>query len=206
MYLKRLTMSAIALSLGTLFAAGPRAYAQQGPPPPGFGWDAPPQELNEIQRHGFHEGIEAAHKDIDMNRNPDVGDHEIFRHPHLPPEQREAFRDGFRRGYGLAMAHLTGRAREFRQDGPPQEFRTAAPPAQWDTFPAEFNDIQRRGFHDGIEGARRDFESHRPLNVDNREEFRHPHLPPEARAAYQDGYRHGYDRAREHLMGQPSRY
>ena len=27
----------------------------------------------------------------------------------------------------------------------------------WDAPPREFNEVQRRGFHDGIEGARRDY-------------------------------------------------
>lgn len=80
------------------------------------------------------------------------------------------------------------------------------PPPQWDAFPNEFNDIQRQGFHDGLEGARRDYENHRPPDVNNRDEYRHPHLPPEAREAYRDGFRRGYDRAMAHLMGRPFRY
>lgn len=32
----------------------------------------------------------------------------------------------------------------------------------WDAPPAEFREAQRQGFHDGIEGARKDFENHRP--------------------------------------------
>jgi hypothetical protein len=200
MHLTRMAISAVALLLATSTMTLARAAAQ-GPPPPGYGWDAPPQELNDIQRQGFHEGVEAARHDFETQRHPDVDDHEIFRHPHLPPEQRDAFRDGFRRGYERAMSHLMGQGQPgFRAAEPPP------PPPQWDAFPTEFNDIQRRGFHDGIEGARRDFENHRAPDVNNRDEYRHPHLPPELREAYREGFRRGYDRAMSHLMGQPYRY
>ena len=112
----------------------------------------------------------------------------------VAPEQREAYREGFRRGYYRAMANLTGT--------PPPEMH-----ADWDTVPEEFNAIQQRGFHDGIVGAQRDFENHRPPNVDNRDEFRHPdNVPPEFREAYRDAFRRGYNRAMAHLMGQPWRY
>jgi hypothetical protein len=181
------------------FPASRPIGAARGPPPPGYGWDAPPQELNDIQRQGFHEGLEAARNDFRMNRRPDVADHEIFRHPHLPPPQWEAFQDGFRRGYDRAMSHLM-------HDGQPAFRQPEPPPPQWDTLPAEFNDLQRRGFHDGMEGARPDYENHRRPDVNNRDEYRHPHLPPEAREAYREGFRRGYDRATAHLMGQPFRY
>jgi hypothetical protein len=199
MNLNRMAISAVALLFATSIITVPCALAQ-GPPPPGYGWDVPPHELNDIQRQGFHEGIEAARHDVEMNRHPDVEDHEIFRHPHLPPEQGDAFRDGFRRGYERAISHLMGGGQPGLR--PPEP----APPPQWDAIPAEFNDIQRRGFHDGIEGARHDFENHRPPDVNNRDEYRHPHLPPELREAYREGFRRGYDRAMAHLMGQPYRY
>jgi hypothetical protein len=187
---------------------------QQGQP--GYGWDAPPQELNDIQRHGFHDGMDAARRDVETQRRADADDHEQFRHPRLPPEQADAYRDGFRRGYNRAMSHLMGEGHpEYGQPGPPQQYQQpqnqqpqyqqpgpAAPP-QWDALPTEFNDVQRRGFHDGMEGARRDFDNHRRPDVNNRDEYRHPHLPPEVREAYRDGFRRGYNRAMSHLMGRP---
>lgn len=193
--------AAIALLLGLFALPSPKTAAAQGPP--GYGWDVPPQELNEIQREGFHEGVEAARRDFEMNRHADADDHEIYRHPHLPPEQRDAFRDGFRRGYHRATEHLMeGGGPEFR--GP--AVAPPPPPPQWDAFPNEFNDVQRQGFRDGMEGARRDFDNHRRPDVDNRDEYRHPHLPPDLREAYREGFRRGYDRAVAHLMGQPFRY
>jgi hypothetical protein len=209
MYHNRISISAVALLVGMSVVPMAGAFSGQQGPPPGSGWDAPPQELNEVQRQGFHEGMEAARRDVEMNRHPDVSDHEVFRHPHLPPEQREAFRDGFRRGYDRAMSHLMGgHGPEFRQEAPPppQEYQQPGPPhEQWDALPGEFNDVQRRGFHDGMEGARRDFENHRRPDVDNRDEFRHPPVPPEVRGAYREGFRRGYERAMAHLMGQPFR-
>src|ERR1022692_5165584 len=83
---------------------------------------------------------------------------------------------------------------------------TAAPPALqdrggWDAPPGEYNEIQRRGFHDGMEGARKDYENHRRADVNNRDEYRHPHVPPELQDAYREGFRRGYDRAMEHFVG-----
>jgi hypothetical protein len=69
----------------------------------------------------------------------------------------------------------------------------------WDAAPSEFREAQRQGFHDGIEGARKDFNNHRPPNVENREEFRHPHVSHDLREDYRDGFRAGYERAMSHL-------
>jgi hypothetical protein len=71
----------------------------------------------------------------------------------------------------------------------------------WDGPPNEFNDAQRRGFHDGIEGARKDFDNHRPPNVNNRDEFRHPSVPASLRHDYRMGFRRGYNVAVQHMMG-----
>jgi hypothetical protein len=69
----------------------------------------------------------------------------------------------------------------------------------WDAPPPEFREAQRQGFHDGVEGARRDFDNHRPPNVKNRDEYRHPHVPRDQREDYREGFRQGYDRAMAHL-------
>ena len=80
----------------------PQAYGQQG------GWDAPPNEFNRLQRRGFHDGIEGARKDFGNHRNPDVNNRDEYNHPDLPREQREIYRDAFRRGYQQAASHLWG--------------------------------------------------------------------------------------------------
>ena len=70
----------------------------------------------------------------------------------------------------------------------------------WNFPPQEFRDIQRQGYHDGIEGARKDYDNHRRPDVNNRDEFRHPHVPESARADYREGFRRGYETAWDHLI------
>jgi len=69
-------------------------------------WEAPPMELDEVARHGFHDGIEGARKDYDNHRRPDVNNRDEFRHPHMPERDREAYRRGFERGYHVGVDHL----------------------------------------------------------------------------------------------------
>jgi hypothetical protein len=72
---------------------------------------------------------------------------------------------------------------------------------RWDMAPAEYREVQRRGWQDGIEAARKDYDNHRKPDVDNREEYRHPHLAEDQRDAYREGFRRGYERGVEHLWG-----
>jgi hypothetical protein len=72
----------------------------------------------------------------------------------------------------------------------------------WDAPPAEFRDVQRQGFHDGVEGARLDFDHHRLPDVNNRKEYKHPHVDPAVREDYREGFRRGYDVAMKHMMVQ----
>jgi hypothetical protein len=70
----------------------------------------------------------------------------------------------------------------------------------WTRVPGSYgNDISRRGFHDGIEGARRDFQNHRPPNVNNRDEYRHPNVPRSVRREYQQAFRQGYNVGVQHI-------
>src|SRR5579859_2533392 len=111
----RTSLSAFALTTGILLTSvAAQAQYQQGPPPPppgayqngpGGGWDAPPAEFQEIQRQGFHDGIEGARKDFDNHRRPNVNNRDEFRHPHVERAFRRDYRDGFRRGYDVAASH-----------------------------------------------------------------------------------------------------
>ena len=72
----------------------------------------------------------------------------------------------------------------------------------WDAPPPDFNrDIQRRGFRDGIEGARRDAENHRSINVMNRDEYRNYRGPD--RRAYRQAFERGYQAFWSHDRGGP---
>jgi Spy/CpxP family protein refolding chaperone len=75
----------------------------------------------------------------------------------------------------------------------------------WNMPPQEFKDIQRQRYHDGIEGARKDYDNHRRPDVNNRDEYRHPHVPESARADYREGFRRGYETAWDHLMNNSRR-
>ena len=105
----RLAIPALALALAAAgfvlaqpYSPSPQTYGQ-GP----GGWDVPPQEFRDIQRQGYHDGIEGARKDFDNHRRPDVNNRDEYRHPHVPSSARGDYREGFRRGYETAMSHLT---------------------------------------------------------------------------------------------------
>jgi hypothetical protein len=70
----------------------------------------------------------------------------------------------------------------------------------WNLPPQEFREIQQRGYHDGIEGARKDYDNHPRPDVNNRDEYRHPHVPESARGDYREGFRRGYETAWDHMM------
>ncbi|HEV2487854.1 MAG TPA: hypothetical protein VGT08_20205 [Terracidiphilus sp.] len=220
MTLNRMVVSALSLFLGAtgLCTARASSLPQQGPPPSGYGqdrgnWDAPPQDLQDIQRQGFRDGIEGARKDFDNHRQPDVNNRDEYRDLRLPPQQREAYRDGFRRGYERGVSHLTGGNQEpvgqteqqMRQPdqqmrGPDQQMRDGDQGGPY-MGQGMGNDIQRRGFQDGMEGARKDLDNHRRPNVNNRDEYRHPNVPRRLRNVYREAFRRGYDRGMSQMMG-----
>ena len=118
MNLKQITISAFALFLGASCSVVSKAYAlPAGIISPVYGqdhdrdhgnWEAPPGEFNDIQRRGFHDGIEGARKDVGNHRRPDVNNRDEYRNPDVPRNMRRAYRDAFRRGYQQAMSHLMG--------------------------------------------------------------------------------------------------
>ena len=69
----------------------------------------------------------------------------------------------------------------------------------WEAAPQEFNAVQRQGFLDGIEGARKDVGNHRIPNVNNREEYRNPNVPYRDQNAYKRGFERGYQTAMSNL-------
>ncbi len=105
-----LTNAGLALSLVCPWAAVHAQYGPPpGPPPPGYGqggWDAPPQEMNDVERRGFHDGLEGARKDYENHRPPNVNNRDEYRHPNVPPPLRHDYRMGFRRGYAAGVRHM----------------------------------------------------------------------------------------------------
>ena len=181
-----------------------------------YGWDVPPQEFNEIQRRGFHDGVEGAHKDYANHRNPDVNNRDEYRHPDdVPGELHRAYREAFRRGYDVAASHLWGGPLP-PPPPPPGAYAPGPPPPEpapmrelpptwdpnyrWDTSGLA-SDIARQGFHDGIEGAKKDYGNRRAPDVNNRDEFRHPSVPEGYGHDYREGFRRGYEAAARRLWG-----
>ena len=99
----------------------------------------------------------------------------------------------------LLLALLAGTAAadaQYYQGPPPQQMYAQ----NWMAPPPEFAAAQQRGFHDGIEGAKKDFENHRPPNVNNRDEYRNPHfIPSPDRRDYRFGFARGYRDAVRHM-------
>jgi hypothetical protein len=110
--LRFFTLSTVALILGAACLLTPNVTAaSQEPPVAAYdhgaaGWDAPPGEFRDIQRQGFHMGIEGARKDFDHHKAPDVESHGEYRHPPVSRSARDDYREGYRRGYEAAMNHL----------------------------------------------------------------------------------------------------
>ena len=74
------------------------------------------------------------------------------------------------------------------------------PPGSWEAPPSEYREVQQQGYRDGVEGARKDYENHRSPSVENRDEYRHPHVPGPDRDAYRAAFRAGYQAGVDHIM------
>jgi ribosome modulation factor len=183
-------------------------------PQPGYGqdrdhdWDRPPDAWNDIQRRGFHDGIEGARRDIGNNRQPNVENRDEYRHPdNVPPPMRRAYRDAFRRGYQLGISHLVNGPRPGQYGPPPPQYAQPAPPPRqigaWNAAPDWFNDAQRRGFQEGMDGAQKDYGNHRQPDVNNRWEYQKPDVPAPMWEPYREGFRRGYAVGVSHYMGTP---
>jgi hypothetical protein len=96
--------------------------------------------------------------------------------------------------FGLAPASAHG------APAPAAPMAAAAQDRGWEEPPGEFHEVQKKGFHDGVEGARKDAENHRRPSVENRDEYKHPDVPHRDRREYRDAFRRGYQMGVEHLM------
>lgn len=69
-------------------------------------WDQPPPEFKEMERQGFHAGVQAAIKDYDHHRSPEPQRRKEYRHPKVERGFQNDFRHGFVRGYNDAYKHM----------------------------------------------------------------------------------------------------
>ncbi len=205
---KRFVMLALALALMPIvlmFAvAGPGTEPASAAPlfePLPYGqepWEAPPREFNDIQRRGFHDGIEGARKDYGNHRRPNVDNREEYRNSDLPPDLREPYRAAFRRGYQMAASHLWG--------PPPPPPPVAMPPHRdgddWGARGLE-SDAEHQGYREGAEAAHKDFQAQRRPDPDDRQEYRNPHVPPDLADEFREGFMRGYEVTISQLAGEP---
>lgn len=75
----------------------------------------------------------------------------------------------------------------------------------WDRPPDAYQDAERRGFHEGVEAARRDFADHRRADADDHGVYKHPPVDEHDRSAFREGFKEGYHRAMEHMRHEGDR-
>ena len=105
--------AALYAALGVMFttitarALYARALAAQEGILDNLPWMQPPPEFKDMQRQGFHAGVQAAVKDYDKHKEPDLERHKGYVHPKVDRSYIPDYRDGFKRGYNDAYRHLT---------------------------------------------------------------------------------------------------
>ncbi len=199
-------VSAIALSLAFTGTGLAKVSGQPQPQSVSTGsqdrdaWDAPPQGLPEAQLMGFRDGISGARKDFDKHREFDVNNRKEYLNPHLAPDQKDAYCDGYRLGYERAASHFISgpeqpvAALETRVPEPARSTPPAvASGAGHDAAADSATEIQHKGFQDGIARARTDLENHHWTNVNDGNEFRDLKLSPGLRLQYLAAFSQGYD-------------
>lgn len=90
-----IAFAVLALPLAIAGCSHPRPVMYDVPPPP--------PAYSEIAQRGFHDGFEAARRDMAKGLAPDVDRHPRFRNPPVPPPAFEDYRHGFREGYQRAL-------------------------------------------------------------------------------------------------------
>ena len=66
----------------------------------------PPQVMvDDVRQRGYHDGFEAARRDVSQQRRPDMRHHGNFRNPPVPPPAFEEYRRAFRAGYDDFLHH-----------------------------------------------------------------------------------------------------
>jgi hypothetical protein len=83
----------------------PLALAGCSHPQPAPYYPPPPPAGAEVAQQGYHDGFEAAQRDISRGAPPDPGRHPHFRNPPVPPPLIADYRHAFRDGYDQVYRH-----------------------------------------------------------------------------------------------------
>ncbi len=105
-----------------------------------------------------------------------------------------------------SISFLNGHAQGALTTPPSAYAQERGDRGDWENPPSEFREVERQGYHDGVEGARKDYNEHRRPDVNNREEYRHPHVERSAEGDYREGFRRGYEQAMDHMMSYRDRH
>ena len=92
---KAFALAVLALPLAVAGCSHPQTVVYAVPPPP--------PAFTQIAQRGFHDGFEAARRDMAKGVAPNVDRHPHFRNPPVPPPAFEDYRHGFREGYQRAF-------------------------------------------------------------------------------------------------------
>ena len=62
-------------------------------------YQGPPPAVDDFTQRGYHDGFDAARRDVREERPPDFRRHPNFRNPPVPPPAFQDYRRAFRSGY-----------------------------------------------------------------------------------------------------------
>jgi hypothetical protein len=79
-------------------------------------------------------------------------------------------------------------------------------PMPWNQPPPEFREMERQGFHAGVQAAIKDYNHHREANAERRKEYRKPPVQRSFVEDYRKGFRRGYDDAMRHMEQSAGRH
>jgi len=179
------------------YDVGVKHYFQDSPNP-GGGWgdrghdgdhrgDRDAMDPGQYRRFGYEDGKVGAQKDFDNQRTADPNHRDEFRHPRVPDQAAEIYREAFLRGYQEMARQL------WRSDPMP-------PPAnRWDDMPMGFTEVRRDGFRAGLSAAQQDYERQLRPSVERQEFYQHPVVAPPMWEEFRVGFRRGYEVATQHL-------
>jgi hypothetical protein len=83
----------------------PLAVAGCSHPQPAPYYPPPPPAASQVAQQGYHDGFQAAQRDISKGAPPDPHRHPHFRNPPVPPPLIEDYRHAFRTGYDQVYRH-----------------------------------------------------------------------------------------------------